>query len=67
MKYYRAYNTKLEEIEGWSTADKKGCVEIIDEHNNFAFVIQFGKRPKISVFENSNRDNFGDQVFSTKI
>jgi hypothetical protein len=72
MKTYRCYNTKLTEVEGWSTTDKRGQVEIHDENNKFAFAITFGKTPKISVYsldenwENGDGD-FKDLLFEKTI
>ncbi len=66
MKTFRTYNTKLTEIEGWSTTDKKGTIEIHDENNNVAFTIVFGKVPKITVHTYDNED-FQNIIFEQKI
>ena len=67
MKKIRVYNTKLTEIKGWPTSDKRGAVDIIDEKNGFAFSISFGKSPKIEVFKNSSEEDFGQLVFEKKL
>ncbi len=67
MKTYRCYNTNLKEVGGWSTLDKKGTVEIHDENNKLAFVINFGKIPELSVYTLKHGWKNGDGDFDKRI
>lgn len=70
MKYVRTYNTQLEEIEGWPTTDRRGSIDLIDKHNGYAFNIQFGKTPKVSVYKLENKDvdsNWGERIHYKRI
>lgn len=51
MKTFRCYNTKLSEVDGWPTSDKKPTIEITDEDNEYCFVIEFGEKPVVTIFD----------------
>ena len=68
MKYLRTYNDlKLETAPSWEITSKKQSLEIVDEDNGFTFFIKLGKKPKVQVFKDSNRDFLGEQVGKIKI
>lgn len=63
-KAYYCHNTNLTEQKGWKTTDRRGHVVILDKKNEFAFCIDFGKKPKMSCFKTSGQgENFVEEVF----
>jgi len=50
MKTYTSHNTKLVKEDNWATKSKKPHVVIDDQKNGYAFVIKFGKSPKVSIW-----------------
>jgi hypothetical protein len=50
MKTYTSHNTKLVQEDSWTTKSKKPHVVIDDLKNGYAFVIKFGKYPKVSIW-----------------
>lgn len=57
-KTFHCNNTKLKETEGWPTTDKRGTVCINDWKNNFAFYINFGKKPRIRIWKTKKNGDF---------
>lgn len=54
-KTFYCHNTHLVEEKGWPTNDKKGAVVINDWKNNIMFHIDFGKNPKVYVFDTDDK------------
>lgn len=67
-KTYICHNTNLEFKDRWDTADKRGTVVINDWKNQYAFVIDFGKSPKVRVWKTKkNGDFIGYEIGKIKL
>lgn len=51
MVTYRTYNFDFHQLKTWQLTDKRKSVEIHDTKNKLCFYIEFGKAPKISVYD----------------
>ena len=67
MKTYTAHNTKLVQEDGWKTKNKKPHIVIDDTKNGYAFVVKFGKYPKVSIWEAKENGDLVKKLASAKI
>ncbi len=58
MKSYICHNTDLKFKDRWDTVDKRGTVIIYDDKNQFAFVINFGKKPTMAMWSTKKNGDF---------
>lgn len=54
MRTIRKYHCNLKELKGWPLLSKKSTIEIVDDKFGYTFLIEFGKRPKISIYDDSD-------------
>lgn len=67
MKTFFTNNTRLKEVKGWKTTDKRGHVNIQDYNNGLFFEIEFGKNPKLFVGKMEPNGDISDVVFEQRI
>jgi hypothetical protein len=66
MKTYTSHNTKLVKEDSWATKSKKQHVVIDDQKNGYAFVIKFGKSPKVSIWSAKPNGDLIEKLTITK-
>lgn len=67
MKTYTSHNTKLVKEDSWATKSKKPHVIIDDHKNGYAFVIKFGKSPKVSIWSTKPNGDLVEQLAKAKV
>lgn len=62
MRTFRCYSVKLTEKRGWPTKDKRPVIEIKDTFYKKGFVIHFGKRPRVEIWDLGLNGDFEEQT-----